>query len=244
MGNTYDKKDFFEKYQQKRLDPLSYNEIVEMPEMKRCLPNLKGKTILDIGCGMGQFINHMLKFKPFHITGVEISENMINVCRNNVQSNLVSLYHSDFMTFQTEQMYDVIVSSLVFHYIEDFDKCCKKLNTLLNNDGTLLFTMEHPIQTATKDPNVKQEDEHGVYLRMEHYFGESKRTSTWLDTNVSKYHHTISTIFNALIFNGFEIEYVQDLGQSKEVFENYDENRIHILKQYPPFILIKAKKKM
>ncbi|WP_323703163.1 class I SAM-dependent DNA methyltransferase [Mammaliicoccus sp. Dog046] len=243
MDNIYDNQKFFEAYLQKRSDPLSYNEIVEMPEVKRHLPDLENKHVLDIGCGMGNLINDMLTFNPSHITGVEQSENMIRACRDNVHSQSVSLIHNDFMAFHTDYKYDVIVSSLVFHYIEDFNKCCQKLNNLLNNDGTLLFTMEHPIQTATKHPDVRIEDETGVYLRMEHYFDESERSATWLGTSVSKYHHTISTIINSLIANGLEIMHVQDLGQSKEVFENYDENRIHTLKQYPPFILIKSKKK-
>lgn len=32
-----------------------------MPEMKGLMPDLEGKTVLDIGCGMGHLIAHMLK---------------------------------------------------------------------------------------------------------------------------------------------------------------------------------------
>lgn len=243
MTNIYDQDDFFEGYKQKRNHALSYNEVVEMPEIKRLMPDIEGKTVLDIGCGMGHLIAHMLKLNPKHITGIDESLNMISASREKFNSNNVSLYHESFMAFQTNERYDVIVSSLVFHYIEDFKRCAEKLNELLNSGGTLLFTMEHPIQTATKDPEVVQEDDKGMFLRMEHYFDESTRSANWLGADVYKYHHTIETIFNNLIENDFEIQCVKDLGQSEEVFKMYDQARINKLKQFPPFLLVKAKKK-
>lgn len=47
MKNNYDDKEVFDKYIVLRDNPLSYNEVVEMPEMKRNLPELKNKSILD-----------------------------------------------------------------------------------------------------------------------------------------------------------------------------------------------------
>lgn len=243
MTNIYDDPEFFKGYKSKRNNPLSYNEVVEMPEMKRLMPNLENQNILDIGCGMGNLISYILTHNPKHITGVEQSQNMINESRKKFKSMPVTLHHTEFMAFITEEKFDVIVSSLVFHYIEDFRKCCQKLSQLLNNGGVILFTMEHPIQTATMDPEVKKQDENGVYLRMENYFDESIRSANWLGKNVVKYHHTIETIFNSLIGHGLEIECVKDLGQSEEVFKYYDEDKIKSLKQYPPFLLVKARKK-
>ena len=103
--------------------------------------------------------------------------------------------------------------------------------------------MEHPIQTATMDSEIKKEDKNGVYLRMKRYFDESIRSANWIGKDVFKYHHTIEAIFNSLINSGFEIECVKDLGQSEEVFKYYYEVRINTLKQFPPFILVKAIKK-
>lgn len=243
MNNIYDNPSFFEGYKYKRNHHLSYNEIVEMPEMKRLMPDLLGMKILDVGCGMGNLITYMLTHSPNHITGVEQSKNMIDESREKFKEKPVTLYHKEFMSFKIDETFDIIVSSLVFHYIEDFKKCCQKLNQLLKREGTLLFTMEHPIQTATMDLEVKKEDKNGIYLRMEHYFDESIRSANWIGQDVFKYHHTIETIFNSLINSGFEIECVKDLGQSEEVFKYYDEERINKLKQFPSFILVKARKK-
>lgn len=61
MENNYDSKEVFDNYRVLRDNPLSYNEVLEMPEMKRNLPDLENKSILDVGCGMGHLIEHILK---------------------------------------------------------------------------------------------------------------------------------------------------------------------------------------
>lgn len=63
-----------------------------------------------------------------------------------------------------------------------------KIIPITKSEGTLVFTMEHPIQTATMDSEVKKEDKNGVYLRMERYFDESIRSANWIGKDVFKYH--------------------------------------------------------
>lgn len=51
--NIYDNNEFFENYKNTRLSNDSFNELLEQPAMKRLLPDLQGKTVLDLGCGFG-----------------------------------------------------------------------------------------------------------------------------------------------------------------------------------------------
>ncbi|MCG1009749.1 methyltransferase domain-containing protein [Salinicoccus sp. ID82-1] len=241
MELLYDDEEFFNQYKQVRSNPLSYNEVVEMPEMKRALPDLENRTILDIGCGLGHLIEHMLTHSPETVTGVDASRRMISHCKSHFDREDVTFLHGDFTEMPWKAQFDVITSSLVFHYIEDFNALCSKLAGILKPGGTLLFTMEHPITTAGKTPHIKVD---GVAHKVDHYFEEGERSAYWsgIETYVGKYHHTIETLFNALIQNGLSIDYVKDLGQSPEVLELYSEERIEKLSHFPPFILIRCKK--
>ncbi|WP_207649071.1 hypothetical protein [Lacrimispora sphenoides] len=49
--NIYDNELFFKEYMKLRGEK-SYNDLLEQPAMNKLLPDIKGKTILDIGCGM------------------------------------------------------------------------------------------------------------------------------------------------------------------------------------------------
>ena len=52
MKNVYDNSVFFEEYQTMRANKINANTLIENPIMKEMLPDLKEKTILDLGCGV------------------------------------------------------------------------------------------------------------------------------------------------------------------------------------------------
>ncbi|GAB3057131.1 class I SAM-dependent methyltransferase [Salinicoccus sesuvii] len=241
MKSPYNDEDFFNQYKELRNNPLSYNQVVEMPEMKRALPDLDNKTILDIGCGLGHLISYMLNDSPKSVTGTDNSIFMIDHCKKEFSQDNVTFRHGDFTKMEWRMRFDIITASLVFHYVEDFNQLCMKLSQILEPGGTLLFTMEHPITTAGKTPYIKVD---GVHHKVDHYFEEGARRAYWsgIGVFVEKYHHTLETLLNSLIQNDLSIDYVKDLGQSPEVFEHYSEERIEKLSHFPLFIMIRCKK--
>jgi len=243
VQNIYDDKEFFDKYIQLRNNPLSYNEILEMPVMKQLLPSVNNMDVLDIGCGMGKFINYILTFNPNSITGMDISANMIDYARNEVTNEEVKLIVSDLMNFETNEKYDVIVSSLALHYIENYRSAVEKIYGLLNPSGTFIFSSEHPIQTATKQTEYwSHEPEEYNHYKMDHYFEESLRTTQWINKGVERYHRTVSTLINTLIEEGFTIERVEETGNNEYSLAKWDDAQIKKVNHYPPFIVIKAQK--
>ena len=64
----------------------AYNEYMELPAMIEAVGNIKGKKLLDIGCGAGIHIEKYLK-KGTICEGIDISETMIELARKNVQQH-------------------------------------------------------------------------------------------------------------------------------------------------------------
>lgn len=52
--NIYDNECFFEGYKKIRQNEINANILFEIPELFALLPDLNGKTILDMGCGFGE----------------------------------------------------------------------------------------------------------------------------------------------------------------------------------------------
>lgn len=243
MQNIYDDEEFFDKYIQLRNNPLSYNEILEMPVMKQLLPSVNSKDVLDIGCGMGKFIDYMLAMNPNSITGIDVSAKMIDYAKNKVTHENVEFIVSDLMAFNTYEKYDVIVSSLALHYIENYKEAVQKIYDLLKLSGTFIFSTEHPIQTATKqDEYWSHEPDEYDHYKMDHYFEESLRTTRWINKDVERYHRTISTLVNTLIDEGFTIERIEETGNNEHSLANWNDMQIKKVNHHPPFIVIKAQK--
>ncbi|MBQ4165878.1 MAG: class I SAM-dependent methyltransferase, partial [Oscillospiraceae bacterium] len=54
MGqNFFDISEVFDGYQKLRGSDINCNTLMEQPEMTRLLPDVRGKTVLDLGCGYG-----------------------------------------------------------------------------------------------------------------------------------------------------------------------------------------------
>ena len=44
--------------------------------------------------------------------------------------------------------FDIVISSLTFHYLESFDTVCTEVYKCLTEEGVFVFSVEHPVFTA------------------------------------------------------------------------------------------------
>lgn len=106
--------------------------------VKYLKPNSK---ILDIGCGTGYPIDYYLVTEGFKVTGIDISENMINKAK---QMNLAnaSFINIDILKYHTANKYDGIIAfdSLWHIQYDKQNKIYQIISNLLNKGGYLLFT--------------------------------------------------------------------------------------------------------
>ena len=124
--NIYDNEIFFENFNNIRSNEVNFNDFIETPILHAMLPELRGKKILDIGCGMGQHAKQYSDMGAESVLGIDISEKMLEYAKEN--------YSAENITYQQmaledlcalNQQFDVVTNSLVFDYVEDFDKLMK-----------------------------------------------------------------------------------------------------------------------
>lgn len=79
------------------------------------LPDLKGKRILEIGCGMGQHTKQHADLGAEQVIGIDISEKMLNIARNYFSDNKITYQKMALEDLnQVNDKFDIITSSLVF----------------------------------------------------------------------------------------------------------------------------------
>lgn len=147
--NVYDNVEFFEKYNEMRQSKLNANELIEIPEIKAMLPNVKNKTVLDLGCGAGGMSRFFAEKGAKKVVGLDVSQNMLSLAKQLTTQDSVEFIQLPMEQLsKIKQKFDIVFSSLAFHYIENFKKLIKDISNLLNSGGVLLFSQEHPIATA------------------------------------------------------------------------------------------------
>lgn len=243
IQNIFDNETFFEKYKVLRERDDNYNDLLEQPAMAKLLPDLSGKSVLDLGCGYGHNCSDFVNRGASRVVGVDISENMLKIAKTESKNPKIEYINMSMTDVKSlNQKFDIIYSSLAFHYVEDFASFAKDIFSVLNVGGYLLFSQEHPIITATIDGKGHfNHDENGneVSYTFSNYNQPGKRKITWFVDGVIKYHRTLGNIITSLTNGGFVIDTVDEPLPAEWAIE-----KLPTIKEWikPNFLIIKARK--
>ena len=243
--NIYDNSTFYNEYRSMRESELNANNLIEIPIIKSMLPSLKNKKILDLGCGNGSMSRYSIENGASEVLAIDISLNMINEAKekNNLKGIRYEVMGMEDIS-NINQKFDFIFSSLAFHYIEDFDKLMSDCHNLLNKEGILLFSQEHPLTLAPileNDMKKYMEKNGKRYYYVSDYNNEGIRKVFWNVNDVVKYHRNMSTLINDIVNNKLSILEVKESYASKEAIQLVDKYKYQ--KDRPYFLFIKAIKK-
>lgn len=118
--------------------------------------NVRNKTVLDAGCGVGNISYEIIKRGAKFVLGVDLSDSMINKAKelysdkiDNLLSTATSSKSSTSLqflvasidTFKSDIQYDLIVSFFVIHWVKNKEVVIKNMYHQLNTNGEMLFTI-------------------------------------------------------------------------------------------------------
>lgn len=219
--NKYDDKIFYEKYSQMNRSKEGLSGAGEWETLKGMLPDFKGKRMLDLGCGYGWYSIYAMENGASSVVGIDISQNMLKVAKEKTHFSEVEYICGaiEDMDFK-EESFDIVLSSLAFHYIKDYKELIEKINKVLKPNGILIFTVEHPVFTAygTQDWYYDNNKEI-LHFPVDNYYYEGKRIANFLGEDVVKYHRTITTYLNTLLINNFNINQIIEPQPSEEMLD-------------------------
>jgi len=245
IQNIYDNPTFFESYKKLRKNDLGFNNLIEQPIIRSLLPDLNGKVVMDIGCGFGDFCRYAAAQGASKIKGIDPSINMVSDAKKNTSEKNTSEKNIEYECIPVElyctetNQFDVIVSSVAFHYVKDLPSIVNKIYSWLKLGGALIFSVEHPICTA--NPHVRNgEDEEGVFHPIYNYRDEKEFKQKWFVDDVIKYHRTVSTYINILISTGFNITKIMEPMPDDRLIESRPEFAVHKIR--PPLLVIASLK--
>ncbi|MGI6665599.1 MAG: class I SAM-dependent methyltransferase [Christensenellaceae bacterium] len=240
--NKYDDNTFFEKYSQMERSQKGLSGAGEWHALKQILPNFQNKRVLDLGCGFGWHCAYAMQAGALDVTGVDISEKMLERAKKETDPRIHYIKKPIEEVSFPENSFDVVLSSLAFHYVADFESVVQNVKKMLSEEGVFVFSVEHPIFTAEgKQDWYYAETGEIAHWPVDNYFLEGIREAVFLGEPVTKYHRTLTTYLQTLLANGFVLTNVIEPMPEKEMMD------IPGMKEElrrPMMLLVGAKKKV
>jgi SAM-dependent methyltransferase len=222
--------DVMAKYYENYVDTKPWNSHYERPAVLSLLPEIKGKKILDAGCAGGWYTKYLLDHGA-DVTAIDVNRNMVEITKKRIQNRcpVIQADLNNRLDFIKDSSFDIVLASLVLHYLKDVTNAFAEFNRILKIDGKIVFSIHHPIMEFFY---FKREDYMAVELLEDKWWmGEEK-------IKVEFYRKPLSKILQPLIDNGFYIENILE-EPPKEFKEKIPEAYEQSLKR-PNFLFIKA----
>jgi SAM-dependent methyltransferase len=179
--------------------PLSWNNLYERPALLQRLPPLDGKNVLDTGCASGYYTEYALS-RGASVTAVDISRKMLDVLAAKIKSAKLTICRADLarpMSFLKDNTYDCVISSLVLHYIKNWEPLLAELYRVMKKGGRLVISTHHPFDTY-------------YYIKPKSYFDFKMVEDTWASQSprpfkVRFYIRPLNEVLRPIIQSPFKI---------------------------------------
>ncbi|MDI2588815.1 class I SAM-dependent methyltransferase [Psychrobacillus sp. NEAU-3TGS] len=152
-----------------------FNTEYERPAMMKLLPiDVRDKHVLDAGCAAGWYTSKLVNLGAV-VTATDISPKMVEATKRRIveKAEVLCLDLEKELPFENES-FDVIVSSLVLHYMKDWSNPFSEFLRILKPNGTLLFSVHHPFMDIKLSEN-------GDYFFTEYIVDQWKREGKLID---------------------------------------------------------------
>lgn len=175
--NKYDDERFFGQYSQMSRSVQGLRGAGEWHELKKMLPDFNGKRVLDLGCGFGWHCRYAIERGATFALGIDLSGKMLDKAREINPSPLIEYKRIAIEDFDfAPNSFDIVISSLTFHYLESFDKVCTEVYKCLTQEGVFVFSVEHPVFTAYGNQDwIYDSEGKPAHWPVDHYFQEGVR---------------------------------------------------------------------
>jgi SAM-dependent methyltransferase len=171
----------------------------------RLLGDLRGKKVLELGCGGAQCSIAFAKQGAIAI-GVDFSAAQLDhareLCRD--EEVRVELRQGDLaeLAFLRADSIDLVFSAYAFGYVEDLNRVFRQVHRVLKVGAPLVFSLTHPAYDMIDD------EADAPLLVRRSYFDRSPIDFDWGGIPFTAYHHTFAEIYMGLVRASYRVDLV------------------------------------
>jgi ubiquinone/menaquinone biosynthesis C-methylase UbiE len=126
-------------------DNNAFNAHYERPATIALLGDVGGRSVLEVGCGPGVLTGWLVDHGAA-VTALDVSQEMLAMARSRVgdRARILRADVTEPLTFAADQSVDIVVASLVLHYVAAWAPVLAEFHRVLGPDGAVVFSTHHP----------------------------------------------------------------------------------------------------
>jgi len=239
------------------------HDFLEKPAIYSLLPNLEGLSVLCLGCGSGEECEELYQRGATRVVGIDNAEGLIDWAKNSYPH--LEFEVADMLNLHYPQAsFDLVFSSLAFHYIENWDNLFATIRNVLKPGGSCIFSTHHPIKWGSqsiknkeytqflmgykkiKSPHLSSQSTNKItqnYTIFGDYLTKRPINETLFgNLEITHYHRPISDMINTFLNAGFSINsMLEPLPVSESASAKPDFYEVH--SRIPLFVLFSLRLK-
>ncbi len=169
------------------------------------LGDLKGKRVLELGCGGAQCSIAFAKAGATAI-GVDFSSEQLAFARRLCEREEVriELRQGDLadLAFLRAESIDLVFSAYAFGYVEDLNRVFRQVHRVLKPGAALVFSLPHPAYAMIDD------DAETPLLIRRSYFSKKPIDYRWSGIDFTDYPHTFSELYTGLVRASYRVDQI------------------------------------
>lgn len=216
------------------IDTKPHNAYYDRPAMVGMWPELRGKRVLDAGCGPGAYAEQLVQCGA-SVVAVDVSDRMLELAQKRLQGSaeLMLVDLSKPLSMFSDTSFDFINAPLCLDYIEAWEPLFREWHRLLTEGGHVQFSCGHPAFDAE-------------YYDTQAYFSVEQVQCVWKGFGkpvmMPSYRRSLEEILMPVIHAGFRIERIVEPLPTED-FRRADPVRYARLCQRPAFLCVQAEKR-
>lgn len=217
------------------VDAKPHNAYYERPATLSLLPDVRGKRVLDAGCGPGVY-SEWLVTRGAEVVALDVSEKMVQLARERLGTK-VQVVQADLeqpLDFLADATFDIVVSALALDYVRDWSGLFREFYRLLRRGGHVVFSIGHPAAEFFIS------HEAGNYFETE--LVDYEWTGFGTPVRVPAYRRPLGAVVNPLVEAGFVLERLLEPRPTEEFREKAPQEYEELTRR-PGFLCVRAIKR-
>jgi SAM-dependent methyltransferase len=202
-----------------------YTALYEAPGLRALLPDVRGRRVLDAGCGGGRTSAWLVE-QGADVVGIDVSAELLRIARERLPSaSFLAADLAEPLPFE-DGSFDVVVSSLAMHYLRDWTPTLGELRRIAD---MVVLSTHHPAMDAEL---AESGDYFAVELLVDRWVvgGREHEVQFW--------HRPLSRMFREIAEAGFRVDELSEPQPLPEMRERFPEAWERLTKN-PHFLFLR-----